>query len=344
MATKKSLDELLDMFEPQVADAFRASMAEWRDAMDLSAFIKALSNNDIAAAVAALHLDPTALNQFLDKIAEAYKLSGQVTVAGWPRVTSPTTGARFQVMFNGRDPYAEAWLRQNAAELVTNITQKQQSAIQSYLVAGLEQGDNPTTIALDLVGRIGQGGKRQGGVIGLSEVQSQYLSNAKAELRSANPEMLRNYLNRVLRDKRFDSAVTNAIETGEKIDSDTVSRMLVSYSNKMLKLRGDIIGRSETLPALHAAQDEAVRQAIDAGVIRAQDATKTWRSAHDRRVRHSHQRLDGQKVRFDKVFVSPDTGARMKYPGDTSLGAPAKETIGCRCVASVRVDFLAGVK
>lgn len=340
---KKLLDQLLDRFEPQVAAAFRAAMANWRDAMDMAAFIRALSNNDIASAIAALHLDPAALSPFLNAINEAYEATGTVTAAQWPRVRSPETNARFNIMFNGRDPIAEAWLRYNSSELIANITSKQVEAIRVMLTAGLEAGDNPTTTALDIVGRIGQNGKRQGGVIGLSAPQSEYLANAKAELRSVDSELLRNYLNRALRDKRFDGAVERAIESGKKIEAETVTRMLVSYSNRMLKLRGDTIGRSETLPALHAAQEEAVRQGIASGAFRAQDVTKTWRSAHDARVRNSHARMDGQKVAFDRPFLTPD-GWQMKYPGDQSMGAPASETIACRCMAVIKVDFLAGVR
>lgn len=339
----KQLDQLLDQFEPEVADAFRASMEDWREAMDLSAFIRALSNNDMSAAIASLHLDPAALTKFLDSIARAYRVAGQVTVAPWPKVKSPTTGARFKISFDARDPIAEAWVRQNSSTLITDITNTQRDAIQRMLEAGLAQGDNPTVTALDIVGRIGQNGKRQGGVIGLSGVQSEYLANAKYELKSDDSTLLRNYLNRELRDKRFDGSVYAAIDSGKPIDSETRTRMLTSYSNKMLKLRGDIIGRSETLPALHAAQEEAVRQAISQDVLSAQNVKKVWRSAHDARVRHSHRRMDGQTVKFDGTFVSPDTNARMKYPGDTTLGAPGRETIGCRCTAPVHVDFLAGV-
>jgi hypothetical protein len=38
-------------------------------------------------------------------------------------------------------------------------------------------------------------------------------------------------------------------------------------------------------------------------------------------------------------FVLPD-GSRMMYPGDTSLGADAGQTINCRCVERFEVDWL----
>jgi hypothetical protein len=47
-------------------------------------------------------------------------------------------------------------------------------------------------------------------------------------------------------------------------------------------------------------------------------------------------------VGLKEPFTSP-TGARLMYPGDTSLGAGPAETIQCRCTVSVRIDFLANI-
>lgn len=338
----RTLSDLLAQLEPGVAAAFKAAMEDWRNNMDLAAVVRAISNNDILGAVAAMHLDPAALQPILDALTQSYNTSGVATVKPYPKVTSPRTGAKLLVRFNGRDPIAEAWLRQNGADFVSNVTSAQEEAIRIALTAGLQAGDNPTVTALDLVGRIGQKGKRQGGIIGLNAPQTQFLVNATAELRSTDPQLLRNYLNRGLRDKRFDGSALRAI-AGEKIPASIRTQMLVSYSNRMLKLRGDTIARTETLAALHAGQHEAVRQTLVTSGIKPSAATKGWKSAHDSKVRHTHQLLDGKVVPFDRPFVS-SSGARLMYPGDRSLGAGADEVVHCRCIAPVRIDFLQGVK
>jgi len=339
----KILSDLLDRMEPEVAKAWRKAMADWRSAVDMAAIVRAISNNDILGAISAMNLDPAALQVFLGALQNAYQRAGAATVAAYPKVTIPQSSAKMVIRFNGRDPVAEQFLRTKSAELVSNITTNQQEAIRKLLAAGLAAGDNPTAVALDLVGRIGQNGKRQGGVIGLTVPQADYLIAAKAELKSMDSGLLRNYLTRQLRDHRFDGFVLRAIESGTKIPVDARTRMLVSYSNRLLKQRGDTIARTETLSTLHASQDEAVRQTLSASGIKTSAVTKTWRSAHDRKVRHTHTKLNGQKVGYLKPFVSP-SGAKLMYPGDRSLGAPAGEIINCRCIAPVKIDFLAGVK
>lgn len=63
-----------------------------------------------------------------------------------------------------------------------------------------------------------------------------------------------------------------------------------------------------------------------------------WVSTPDSRTRDSHRAMHGQKVREGEAFVTPD-GYRMRYPGDTELGAPASETIQCRCSFKTTVNW-----
>ena len=59
-------------------------------------------------------------------------------------------------------------------------------------------------------------------------------------------------------------------------------------------------------------------------------ATHTWVSMRDEKVRVSHMEADGQTVPIDEPFLVG--GYYMLYPLDDSLGAPASETVNCRCV------------
>jgi len=72
--------------------------------------------------------------------------------------------------------------------------------------------------------------------------------------------------------------------------------------------------------------------------------TKEWDDCGDNRVRRSHASMaqkygKGRGLPLDEPFILP-SGAKMLYPGDQSLGAPAKEIIQCRCRAYYRVDWL----
>lgn len=74
-------------------------------------------------------------------------------------------------------------------------------------------------------GRAGQQGdwRREGVVIGLTTVHSDYVARARYELLSGEPDRLRAYLNRRRRDKRFDRTITAAIRDGKPIPTKLVA-------------------------------------------------------------------------------------------------------------------------
>lgn len=56
---------------------------------------------------------------------------------------------------------------------------------------------------------------------------------------------------------------------------------------------------------------------------------KVFLSTDDGHTRPEHRDADGQKVGMEEAFIVG--GSKMMFPGDTSLGASASMTIGCRC-------------
>ncbi|MEC7797955.1 MAG: phage minor head protein, partial [Pseudomonadota bacterium] len=174
-------------------------------------------------------------------------------------------------------------------------------------------------------------GQREGGLIGLSGPQRAFVESAKAELASGNPALLRNYLTRGRRDRRYDAAVRRAIQTGKPVPAETARTMTTRYAARLAQLRGEIIARTEGIPAIRAAKHEAYQQLVDDGRVDALDIVRGWSTTTDGRQRDTHDAMNGQKVRgLDAPFVSP-SGARFRYPGDSSLGAPLKELAACRC-------------
>lgn len=85
--------------------------------------------------------------------------------------------------------------------------------------------------------------------------------------------------------------------------------------------------------SLRIARTEIVA-ASNAGSKYAMDQTgmqyyKIWVSARDARVRKTHASADGQEVEADEPFVIG--GSKLLFPGDSSMGAAAKEIVNCRC-------------
>jgi hypothetical protein len=337
LTEQQLFDELLDRYGLRIADAFQAAIDDLRSAADLQRVIAAVEAGNISAAIDALHLDPAAYNSLLDTIRETYTTGGQTAVSYMPAVQGVA------IRFDVRNFAAEQWLKNHSSTLVTRILDDQRNAVRHALALGMARGANPTTTALDIVGRIDKAtGTRQGGLLGLTAQQSSYVENARQELSSGDPEALRSYMGRTLRDKRFDRTIQKAINDGTPVPADIQSKAVRQYGNRLLKLRGDMIGRTESLTALRASKHEAYRQAIASGAISEGAVRRTWRSAGDPRVRHTHQVMNGETVGFSEPFRSP-SGARMMFPGDFSLGAGPAETVNCRCDTFYRIDFLANL-
>lgn len=335
---RRQLNELIDRFTPDIRDAFLASVVDVTDTAALNAIIDAIRAGDVLRAFRATGMSPAAMRPLTRMVETAFETGG-VTVARTFPVQMADAGASI-IHFDVRNSRAEAWLRDHSSQLVTRITAETQQNIQTIVEAGMRAGRNPRSIALDIIGRVDDRGVRSGGIIGLTGQQTKWVANAREELTSVPPD--ENYFTRVQRDKRFDSTVRKAIKEGRGLTPDEVETLSRRYSDNLLQLRGETIARTEAQTALAKSQDEAIRQAIDNGTLRQQDVTKIWDATGDARTRPSHMHLDGQRVGMNEAFTTAD-GAQLMFPLDTSLGAPASETINCRCRVDYDVDWLAEV-
>ena len=206
--------------------------------------------------------------------------------------------------------------------------------------AGIAEGRGPRAVALDITGRIDRAtGRRTGGILGLTSQQTQYVISARAELLSGDRAALQNYLGRTRRDKRYDRLVMAAMDAGKPLSAADVDRITGRYKDRLLQLRGETIARTESITALRAGRAEGYRQLVESGAVTADQITVTWSATGDARVRDIHRAMDGQKVKFGRLFTSP-TGAQMEFPGDLSHGAHGVDVINCRCYAAYRIRFI----
>lgn len=201
-------------------------------------------------------------------------------------------------------------------------------------------GTAPRTVALDLVGRINPvTKKRQGGLIGLANNQKQWADSAYEELRSTSPKMLRKYLSRKARNKRYDPLVRRALKEGRPLKVEEARKLVGAYRNNLLRLRGEAIARTELLRSLNAAQDEGLQQLVDDGKLQADQIARIWDASEDLDTRDSHSHMEGDRRQLGEAFTTGN-GHQMRHPGDASLGAPAEEIINCRCRLIVDISFL----
>lgn len=343
-ARERKLRQLIEYYEPRISAAFMASIDDIKDSAVLSEIVRALETGNIEDAVRAIGMDRAALAPVEDEIARAFERGGREVAQTLSLLRAPD-GARVTFRFDVRNLRAENWLRQHSSDMVTRTIETQREAIRMALQDGMRAGINPRTTALDIIGRIDpRSGRRVGGIVGLSGPQERFVANARGELLDSTPESLRRYLTRERRDRRFDNHVARALSTGESIDRATVQRMVGRYSDRLLQLRGETIGRTESLKSLNKAQDESFRQVVDTGAVDPQAVRRRWSSGGDDRVRDSHAAMDSEEfeVGLDEPFRTP-RGASLMHPGDTSLGAPPEEIINCRCAVQMKIDHLRGI-
>lgn len=332
-----SWESLIDQWDERLRRAFLDSIYGLRDTAHLDQIVTMLENGDVNGALRAVGIDPAQFRPFDKTIADAFEAGGNATANLIP-VVRDAAGFRTVFQFSVRNLTAEAWLRDHSSTLIKEIVDDQRDMIRSYLTDALAKGLNPRTAALDLVGRINKvTGRREGGTIGLTSSQEEWVRSYAADLASENPL---DALSRSLRDKRFDGAVRNAAKNSEPVPAELRSKMVTAYRNRALRFRAEAIARSEAITALHKAQDMSLDQAVNSGAVRADAVSIVWRSAHDSRVRDAHRELDGQKIRKGGVFQS--SLGPIRFPGDPNA-SPAN-TVNCRCVAEPSIDFLVGVR
>jgi hypothetical protein len=329
-------DQLIEAWWEKLKAAFMGSVRSIIDFAQIGRIAERLEKGDVEGAVRAVGLDPVQFREFDKAIAEAFEDGGKFSTKRIPAIRQPD-GHVLKVQFDVRNPRAEQWLKDHSSKLISQIVDDQRTMVRQALRAGMELGRNPRDVALDLVGRVGPGGLRSGGLIGLTNSQEQWVRNYEAELRSATPTAA---LGRTLRDKRFDGSVLKAAKAGKPLSNEAIGKMVTAYRNRALRYRAETIARTEALTSLHESQEEAFRQATAKGGVNTAAITRTWHTAGDKRVRDTHRGMNHQTVGQNQDFIST-SGARLRYPGDPL--APAAEIINCRCWVENQIDFMRGL-
>ena len=334
-----SLDQLILLAIPEIQKIFLEVMQDVVDRAQLNEMVAAIEANDPERLFRATGFSSAALNPILDAVEKIYMDGGQTTAAAFPKkIQTPTGVAIFR--FDMRNPRVEQDLREKSSRLVSMLTEEARQNVREILEQGMIAGENPRATALNIIGRVDPvTKKRVGGVIGLTNNQTRWVENTGRYLRTLDSK----YFNLKLRDKRFDSIVKKAIESGQGLSEKDVGRIVTAFKNRALRYRAETISRTETIQSINRAEMLAALQLVDEGIIPRTAIVKEWDDAGDGRVRASHRALaakydKGKGIGIDEPFVTL-SGARLMVPGDSSLGAGADEIANCRCRVRVRIDY-----
>lgn len=241
--------------------------------------------------------------------------------------------------FDGRNPRAEQWLKDQSSSLVAEVLSATRRNVRELLHDGMTASRSPNSMALDIVGRVNRATKRrEGGIIGLTRSHHKAVLNGYKQLRSGDAAAMRAFIRRKGVTRREADLIHGFIQNGNPVPADLARKLTGRYADNLLKLRGNTIARTELLGSLHHAQDEAFQQLFDDGKIKPEWVTDEWDAAEDTATRPSHAYLDGKGPDAHGIFTTGD-GHRMRFPGDRSLNAPAEEIVNCRCRKRRSIDF-----
>ena len=302
--------------ETRIDNAFRASIRSVTDEVQIGLLRDALARGDVQGALEAIDLEPAAFEPLRNILVQTYADAG-----------ADASASLRGVRWNSASPRAEAYARNVVGTRITGITDDAVVAIRNSIADGYAFGRTPNRMALDLVGSIGANGRREGGIVGLSAQQEQWVRNMRRALETDPREALRF----TRRDRRFDSLLRRS----ERLTQDQIDNIIRSYSNRLLLSRGRTIAVTERGAAINQGRVDAYKAAADKYGLPYSAIVKTWvhtgRAAFDR---PTHQQANGQTVQgADTPFIIG--GIAMQNPHDPF--APPGETANCRCEVKLRL-------
>lgn len=309
------------------------SVTDLQAGVNWTALIDALQQFNTDAAIAALNIDPAAWQEYSQTMTAAYAQSGASTMTYIRQQGIGGVGIRF----NMGNPRAEQWILENVGERIVGYNQEQIDVARVVINRGYSAGEGPQTIARDLAGRVGPGGARQGGVIGLDGPRADRLNRVSQGMRT--PEGVRSLVTvhhngsvsvKYKVNPATEKRILAAYGKGEAVPLEQRNISERQYQNALLQDRAQTVSQTESAGAVMGSRDESWSQAAESEGLDRSAVRKTWlhrRGPSDGRA--THIAMAGVSVLgLDNPFTLPD-GSVMLFPHDPNGGA--RNNIRCAC-------------
>lgn len=307
--------------------AFEEAFARLSGRISVTAVVDAIDRRDISAVLSMLELTDADLSPLREALIETYGTGGNIAAATFPK--SAPMGAFY---FNTGHPRAQAWANGHVGNLIEGIRLDTLAMAREVVEGGISEGLSGATVARSITGAK-VGNRRVGGFLGLNSQQAGSIKRSRALLLSGDPDLMAQYLDLKLRDRRFDKRVRDAIAAGKPLKGKALTEVLEAHRNKALGYRGKVIARNETRNALHAGNREGMAQVLERDDV--ETVTKKWLHGLSREPRPDHVAANGTVIDISEKFDIG--GVLMEHPHDQT--APAEHTINCNCNVFYRVKF-----
>ena len=206
-------------------------------------------------------------------------------------------------------------MQQHAATQVRFVSEATKEGLRALLAGLLEGGATPREAMLAVKARVG-----------LLPLHQKAVANLRAELTEFGRLRAPTDAQRAL--------FPNLIDPKRPVTAARIDGIVARYTNMLHEHRASNIARTEGAFAAGAGQLESWEQAADEGLFKPEEAKQEWSTSLDAEVRDTHATMEGQLVGMKEAFVTGD-GERLRFPGDSSLGASAGNTASCRCVVNL---------
>ena len=161
----------------------------------------------------------------------------------------------------------------------------------------------------------------------IGKTTAQHMDEALA---AARAETLRVAGGGVARDR-----LAEAIDAGRMLD-----RRLMGRASGIASLETQAPAEISKLTEVEVLTNHV--PTVDGGVYSEPDLIKRWWSMGDDLAREDHLQADQQEQQIGQPYTVG--GASLMTPGDTSLGAPLRQVINCRCASEFDEDAVAGIR
>lgn len=325
--------ELLRTLEPKVKQAFMRGVVDLHSNVDWPALLSALDRQNITEAVMSLNISSAAWAEYGSAVTGVYSTAGYETA----KQISKIKGVGIGIRFDSQNPRAERWIKQNVAGRVVGFSSEQIETAREVISEGYARGDGPRNIAVDLVGRVGPSGVREGGVLGLDQPRARRYNAVSVGMRT--PEGVKSLVSngkvRYKVNPATEARILAAWKSGTAVPE---KQRLISerqYNNALLQQRAETVANTETAEAVLAGRQEQWEQAAEQKEFNKSDIQKTWQHRRGSQGREDHIKMNGVSVMgIDTPFTLPD-GTQMKYPHDPAGGA--ENNISCACSCEYRL-------
>lgn len=327
---------LIAELEPKMKSAFLQSIAEAKQDIDWEALINALTARNVDAAIAALNMEPAAFQAYYSAKAAAFEAGGVLAA----KTINPPPIGKVAFRFDMSNPQAEAWIKQNVANLIAERSDEVKAKAREVIYQGYAKGRHPNDIARDLAGRM-ENGRRKGGAIFLGDQLEGYAASMRRRLESGDASEIAKIKMMRRRDHTFDNLLDAAI-AGRKLSDSDINRMVARYEDRLLAYRAETIARTETGMAVMSGRRQEWQQAADKLGYDPTDAViKTWRHGGGvREPRVDHQMMNGVSVTgLNTPFKFGSV--EMQHALDPAGGA--EHCANCTCDTDYRLDHTAGL-